>query len=215
MFSRCTRDQRSPRVRGLLRGVVFASAMFATLSSPAPCVTVGGPFTLTTPDGTTVTDQTYRGKWLVVYFGFTYCPLACPTALFEIVAALEQLGPDAAEVQPLFITVDPQRDTPEVLREYTASFDPRIVGLTGTPAQIESAAREYGVYFIAQQTGPGADDYTIDHSTYLYLIDPAGRFVRGFDADASGKQIAAVIRGLLTQSNDRTHPESSSAQTGK
>jgi hypothetical protein len=91
-------------------------------------VTIGGPFTLSAPDGTTVTDQTYRGKWLLVYFGYTFCPNSCPTMLLEIATALKKLGPDAAKVQPLFITVDPQRDTPEVMQQFTQSFDPRIVG---------------------------------------------------------------------------------------
>ena len=104
-------------------------------------MTIGGPFTLSTPDGTTVTDQTYRGKWLLVYFGYTFCPNSCPTTLLEVATALEKLGLDAAQVQPLFITVDPQRDTPKVMQQYTQSFDPRIVGLTGTPQQIAAAAQ--------------------------------------------------------------------------
>ena len=136
----------------ILASVLFA---FALIMSEPPAratesgVTIGGPFTLSTPDGTTVTDQTYRGKWLLVYFGYTFCPNSCPTTLLEVATALKKLGPHAPQVQPLFITVDPERDTPKVMQQYTASFDPRIVGLTGTQQQIAAAAQEYGVYYAA------------------------------------------------------------------
>ena len=113
--------------------IIFAAALsicppLAWSDTP---VTIGGSFTLTAPDGTTVTDETYRGKWLLVFFGYTSCPDTCPTTLSSIAAAIEELGPDAAKLQPLFITVDPERDTPEVMGSFTAAFDPRIVGLTG------------------------------------------------------------------------------------
>ena len=160
-------------------------------------MTIGGPFTLSTPDGTTVTDQTYRGKWLLVYFGYTSCPDSCPTALLEIATALEKLGPDAVRVQPLFITVDPQRDTPQVMQQYTQSFDPRIIGLTGTAQQIAAVAHEYGAYYVRHRTGPGAEDYVMDHSTYLYLMNPGGKFVRAFDSDASVDRIANALSKLL------------------
>ena len=186
--------------------IFFASTLISTLVMSGPPtraatspVTIGGPFTLSRPDGTTVTDQTYRGKWLLVYFGYTYCPNSCPTTLLEVATALKRLGPDAAQVQPLFITVDPQRDTPNVMRQYTQSFDPRIVGLTGTPQQIAAAAHEYGAYYVLHRTGPGANDYVIDHSTYLYVIDPGGKFIRAFDAGASGDQIADALRELMAQ----------------
>jgi len=162
-------------------------------------VTIGGPFTLSTPDGTTVTDRTYRGKWLLVYFGYTFCPTSCPTTLLAVTTALEELGQDAAQVQPLFITVDPQRDTPKVMRQYIESFDPRIVGLTGTPQQITAAAQEYGAYYVRHSTGAGPDDYVVDHSTYLYLMDPLGKFVRAFDSDTSGDRIADVLRALIAK----------------
>jgi protein SCO1 len=160
-------------------------------------VTIGGPFTLSTPDGTAVTDQTYRGKWLLVYFGYTFCPNSCPTTLLEIAVALKKLGPDAAKVQPLFITVDPQRDTPEVMKQYVQSFDPRIVGLTGTPEQIAAAAQEYGAYYVRHKTGLGPENYVMDHSTYLYVMDPHGKFVRAFDTNTSGDRIADALRELL------------------
>jgi protein SCO1 len=188
----------------IVSGVVFASA--PALSEPpaqaaSSAVTVGGPFTLSTPDGKTVTDWTFRGKWLLVYFGYTFCPTSCPTTLLEIAATLKQLGPDAGRVQPLFITVDPQRDTPQVMQQYTRSFDPRIVGLIGTPEQLAAAAREYGAYYVRHRTGPGADNYVMDHSTYLYVMDPLGKFVRAFDSGASADRIAAALRELMASAS--------------
>jgi protein SCO1/2 len=181
--------------------IVFTSALAVSrplARAAASNVTIGGPFTLSAPDGTTVTDQTYRGKWLLIYFGYTFCPTSCPTTLLEIASALQKLGPNAGKVQPLFITIDPQRDTPEVMQQYTRSFDPRILGLTGTPQQIATVAQEYGAYYVRHRTGPGADDYVMDHSTYLYVMDPGGNFVRAFDSGTSGSHIADALRKLLT-----------------
>ena len=175
----------------LLAFALFVSAPSAATSS----VTIGGPFALSTPDGRTVTDQTYRGKWLLVYFGYTFCPNSCPTTLLEVATALKELGAAAGQIQPLFITVDPQRDTPTVMQEYTQSFDPRIIGLTGTPQQIAAVAREYGAYYVAHRTGSGPNDYVMDHSTYVYVMNPEGKFVRAF---ASGDHIADTLRKLLT-----------------
>jgi protein SCO1 len=104
---------------------------------------INGHFTLVTPDGSTVTDQSFRGKWLVIYFGYTFCPDLCPTALSDISVALQQLGPMADKVQPLFITVDPERDTPQVVADYVKSFDPRLIGLRGTPEQTAAVAAAY------------------------------------------------------------------------
>ena len=183
----------------ILLSVLFGSALVIGKSSAqaASAVTIGGPFTLSTSDGTTVTDQTYRGKWLLVYFGYTFCPNSCPTMLLDIATALRELGPDAAKVQPLFITIDPQRDTPQVMQQYTQSFDPRILGLIGTQQQIAAAALEYGAYYVRHSTGSGISDYLIDHSTYLYVMDPEGKFVHAFHGDTSGERIADLLRGLL------------------
>jgi protein SCO1/2 len=180
-------------LRRALCGAVLAAVL--VISQPASraatsSVTIGGPFTLTAPDGTTVTDQTYRGKWLLVYFGYTFCPNTCPTTLLEIATALKKLGPNAAKVQPIFITVDPKRDTRDLMAQYTQSFDPRIVGLTGTPAQIAAVAHEYGAYYVAHKSDEGPNDYLIDHSTYIYVMDPQGQFVQAFDADTPADRIA-------------------------
>jgi len=192
---------------GRATAVGIAVAIALLLNQPLVCaanppVTIGGPFTLTSPDGTTVTDQTYRGKWLLVYIGYTSCPSTCPTALLEIADALKRLGADADQIQPLFITVDPRRDTPAVMGDYTQSFDPRIIGLTGTPQQIASVAQEYGVYYTAHSNGPDAENEIIDHSTYLYLMDPEGKFVRGFDANTSGDRLAEAAHDAMAKARE-------------
>jgi len=184
----------------ILLSVSFASALVMgerPVGAATSAVTIGGRFTLSTPDGTTVTDRTYRGKWLLVYFGYTFCPNSCPTTLLEIATALKKLGPDAAKVQPLFITIDPRRDTPEVMQQYTQSFDPRIVGLSGTEQQIAAVAHEYGAYYVRHGTGPDARDYVMDHSTYLYVMDPDGKFVSAFDSGTAADRIADTLRKLL------------------
>jgi protein SCO1/2 len=191
------------------RAVPLGTAIALALALSQPLVragnspvTIGGPFALTSPDGTTVSEQTYRGKWLLVYFGYTSCPDTCPTALLEIAGALKGLGTDADKLQPLFITVDPRRDTPAVMGNYTQSFDSRIIGLTGTPQQIAAVAQEYGVYYVPHKSGPDGENDIIDHSTYLYLMDPEGKFVRGFDADTPGDRIAEVVRDAVVKARE-------------
>jgi protein SCO1/2 len=156
---------------------------------------IGGPFSLVTLDGTAVTDETYRGKWLVLYFGYTYCPDACPTALNAMGAALARLGPRAADIQPLFITVDPARDTAAVLSEYAKAFDPRIIVLRGTSEQIADAARAYRVYYKERKLGQG--DYAIDHSSFIYVVDPKGAFAKLLTADLPGHQLADELKRLM------------------
>jgi protein SCO1/2 len=183
----------------LSAAALAALLLVPTRPQPVPASVggaVGGPFTLTASDGSTVTDQTYRGKWLLVYFGYTFCPDACPTALNNIGVALATLGSDAAKFQPLFITVDPRRDTREVLAEYLKSFDPRIVALTGTEDQIAAVARAYRVYYAPQK----GEDYLVDHSALIYLMNHEGKFVKVFGPDLSGEEIADRVRQLIKQS---------------
>ena len=184
-------------------GIAFVTALVA-LPSPvraAAAVTVGGPFTLEAPDGTTITDETYRGKWLLVFFGYTFCPDTCPTTLSHIALSLQELGADAQKVQPIFITVDPARDTPEVMGQYTEAFDSRIVGLSGSPQQIAVVMQEYGVYSEQHEIGTHGD-YLVDHTAYIYLMDPRGRFVRGLDSDASSRDIADTVRNIIANSTE-------------
>lgn len=155
---------------------------------------IGGPFTLTDGDGRAVTDQTYRGKWLLVYFGYTYCPDACPTGLNNIAGALKLMGADADSIQPLFITVDPARDTAAAMKAYVAAFDPRIAGLTGTPEQIDAVARAYRVYY--KRVGEG-DDYLMDHSVAIYVMDPEGKYSTALRHTATPQDIAASLEKLI------------------
>jgi protein SCO1 len=196
-----TRARRLAILALVLAGAsALAVAEALLVVTPQPMVTtsgtaaIGGPFTLLTADGKSVSDQSYRGKWLLIFFGYTFCPDACPTALSNISVALEKLGPDTSKLQPLFVTVDPQRDTPGVMADYLKSFDPRIIGLTGTQAQIDGVVKEYRIYVAQQKSEAGGDDYLVSHSAYIFLLDPQGRFVNVIQGSESGEQIAAWLR---------------------
>jgi protein SCO1 len=201
----------------LVAAGAFATAVTLLVTRPAPrtlpwgpavvgktittgTATIGGPFKLVSTNGETISDQSYRGKWLLIFFGYTFCPDVCPTSLNDMSVALEKLGTEANDIQPLFITVDPQRDTPEVMREYLKSFDSRIVGLTGTQEQIDDVMKEYRVYAEAQKTA-GDENYLVSHSAYLYLMDPRGTFVNVIQGTASGEEIAAWVRKEMAQWN--------------
>lgn len=155
---------------------------------------IGGPFSLLATNGETASDQTFRGKWQLMFFGYTFCPDACPTALNNISIALEKLGSDADKLQPLFVTVDPQRDTREVMADYLKSFDPRILGLTGTQDQIDRVVKEFRIYVASQKSATSGDDYLVAHSAYIYLMDPQGKFVNVIQGSESGEEIAAWVR---------------------
>ena len=156
---------------------------------------VGGPFHLTDQTGRAVTEADFKGKAFLVFFGFTHCPDICPTTLFEISEVLNRLGPDAEQVAALFISVDPERDTPAKLKYYLADFHPRIFGLTGTPAQIETVVKEYRVY--AKKVPLAGGDYTMDHSAVVYLMDKQGRFIAPFNVKRSAEQAAADLKRQL------------------
>ncbi len=164
---------------------------------------IGGPFTLTDHHGKTVTDKTYLGQYLLVYFGYGYCPDVCPTELANIAAAMDDLGDKANKVTPLFITVDPERDTPQFLADYVANFHPRMVGLTGTPAQIKAVAKEYKVYYAKSQR-PGQKDYLMDHTSFVYLMGPDGRFLTLFRGQTDPKAIAQAITHFMSESQKPT-----------
>ena len=159
---------------------------------------IGGPFSLQDGDGKPVTDKDFRGKYMLVYFGYTFCPDVCPTTLTAVADAMDKLGPAASRIQPLFITVDPKRDTPAVVRQYTAAFGPGIEGLTGTPDQIAEVTKEYRVYYAEHRTGPGPNDYSMDHSSVLYLMSPTGGFLAPLRADESGDEMAASLKKLMS-----------------
>lgn len=178
--------------------LLLGTGTFLWLNGNAGGPTVGGPFTLEDSSGHTVTDRDFRGKYLLVYFGYTYCPDVCPTTLNAVATALDALGKKADDLQPVFITVDPRRDTPAVMKRYTAAFSPRLLGLTGTAEQIAAAAKEYHVYYAEHRTGPGPNDYSMDHSSILYLMGPDGRFIAPIRTDESGKEIASELAKFMS-----------------
>lgn len=141
---------------------------------------VGGHFELVDPQGKTVTEKDFAGKYMLVYFGFTHCPDICPTSLLLMTNAIEQLGAKGEKIMPVFITLDPERDTPKVVGNYVKHFSPRLVGLTGSAAQIKQAADAYKVYFRKVEIKDSALGYMIDHSGYLYLMGPDGKYVAHF-----------------------------------
>jgi protein SCO1/2 len=158
---------------------------------------IGGPFTLTDHNGKRLTDQELRGKPTIIYFGYAYCPDVCPTSLLLMQTAVDQLGPQAAaKVNLVFITIDPERDTPASLKEYVGQFGPTMVGLTGTPEQIAAAAKAFRVYY---QKVPGKDGapYLMDHSSIFYVMDSNFRFVKHFTHQAKAEDIAVAIKPLL------------------
>jgi protein SCO1/2 len=156
---------------------------------------IGGPFALTAGDGSVVTDQSLRGRWMLVYFGYTHCPNICPTTLLAISQALETLGSLAAKVQPLFVTIDPERDTPSVVADFVKAFDPRVIGLSGNPTEIAAVAKEYRVLY-KKTPGESSNEYWMDHSSYIYVIDPDGRYVTLFAGGAS-QASDEIASGLL------------------
>jgi cytochrome oxidase Cu insertion factor (SCO1/SenC/PrrC family) len=157
---------------------------------------VGGPFALVDHNGKPRTPADFDGKLMLVYFGFTYCPDVCPTDLQAIGLALDRLGPAGDTVQPLFITLDPERDTPRHLADYVPLFHPRLIGLSGDATSIRQAARAYKVYY-AKVSKAEASDYTIDHSGYVYLMDRAGRYLGFFPPGTPPDRMADVIRPYL------------------
>ncbi|MBN9525012.1 MAG: SCO family protein [Alphaproteobacteria bacterium] len=157
---------------------------------------IGGPFALIDQDGRPVTDADFRGRPLLVYFGLTYCPDICPTDLAVIAETMGQLGPAADGVQALFVTVDPERDTPAQLRDYTALFDRRIRGLTGDVKAVAAAARAYRVTY-AKYDIQGPLDYRMDHSAYIYLMNRDGRFVARFPQGTAPETLADALRAQL------------------
>lgn len=162
-------------------------------NAPQPSA-IGGPFRLVNQDGKTVTNADFRGEPMLVYFGYTHCADVCPTTLAEMTQVFKQLGPEAP-IRGLFITVDPERDTPKVMKEYLSSFDPHIIGLTGARPAINAVMKEYHVY---SKKHPGKNgDYDMDHSSIVYLMDKEGRFLNAVDLSLSPANVARRLKPYL------------------
>lgn len=183
-----------------LAGLVFFSAIvfIVTGRSPAPVAlqsSVGGPFRLIDHNGSPVTDQDMKGRPFLVFFGFTHCPDVCPTTLFEVSEVLRALGKDGDGMRALFVTVDPERDTPDKLKDYLSSFDPRLIGVTGDEAAIKAMEKAYRVY--AKKVPLEGGNYTMDHTAIVYLMDKDGRFVAPFNVKRRPAEAAADLRRYL------------------
>ena len=158
---------------------------------------VGGPFSLVGTDGKTVTDADFRGRYMLIFFGFTHCPDICPAELQVIAQALDKLGDKGKKVVPVFVTLDPERDTPQVMGEYVKSFGPNFVGLTGSPEAIAAAAKSYRVAYAKVENKESASDYSVDHSALVYLMDPEGKYVTHFSFGTSADDMAEKLNKIL------------------
>ena len=209
------RQIKAPRVRKALIAIAVPSAMLALAacssgqptrsSTPAPLAgsSIGGPFTLTDQNGRTVSDRDYAGKYRIMYFGYTYCPDVCPTEMQTIAAGLKLFAQDhaatAAKVVPIFVTVDPARDTPDVLKQWVSAFGPNVVGLTGSAQAIAKVAKEYAVYYQKGDVTPGGG-YLVNHSSQAYLFGPDGKPIELLPADSKGspQQVADDLARWVT-----------------
>lgn len=188
--------------KGLLigAGAVFAAmfagfVMFTNEHKPTTSnAAIGGPFQLTAHNGQQVSEQDLLGRPFLVFFGYTHCPDVCHTTLFEMSEILRALGPQA-KIGGLFVTVDPERDTPDALKEYLSNFDPRIIGLTGPRPQLEPMLREYRIY--AKRAPGKGEDYAVDHTTVVYLMDKNGRFVNAFNVSRKPYEAARELEKYL------------------
>jgi protein SCO1/2 len=177
--------------------IFFAVFLYATGQfggGPGPSA-IGGPFTLVDQDGKTLTAQDMRGKPYLVFFGYTHCPDVCPTTLFEISEVLHAMGKDANRINALFISVDPERDTPAVIKDYLSSFDPHLRGATGSQTQLDAVEKAYRVYAKKVPTKDG--DYSMDHSAVVYLMDKQGRFVAPFNLKRKPAEAAEALQKYL------------------
>jgi protein SCO1/2 len=172
--------------------LAFAALVVVTSLKPPPppASAIGGPFQLVAQNGQTVTEKDFLGRPFLVFFGYTHCPDICHATLFEISEILRAVGPDA-NVAALFVTVDPERDTPAVMKDYLSNFDSRIVGVSGDRAAIDPVLREYRIY--SKKAAENGDDYAVDHTTVVYLMDKNGRFVSSFNV---GRKPAEAARDL-------------------
>ena len=159
---------------------------------------IGGPFTLVDDTGVQVSEADLKGKPTVMYFGYTFCPEVCPTTLTDLVQWMQMIGRDADRLNYVFVTVDPERDTPKVMHDYVSAFDPRIRGLTGTSEQIAKVTKEYGVYYKRIPTSDGG--YVMDHSAVLYMMDPNVRFVGVIPYQEDTAKAVAKLKKLAAQS---------------
>ena len=161
-----------------------------------------GPFSLTDHHGKRVSEKDYAGKYRLIYFGFTFCPAICPTELAKMTKALNAMGDKAQDIQPLFITVDPERDTPEKMKSYVSLFHPSLVGLSGTPEEIKKTLKDYKIY-AAKAQDPSMSDYTMDHSSFIYFIAPDDRLLQIFKMPDTPEYMTGIMGQWIEQESNK------------
>ena len=178
---------------------LFSAVIFIVTGRPPAPITmpsaIGGPFQLVDQNSKPITDQDLKGQPFLVFFGFTHCPDVCPTTLFEVSEVLRALGPEGSRMRALFVTVDPERDTPGKLKDYLSSFDPRVVGVTGDAAAVTAMEKSYRVY--TKKVPLDGGNYTMDHTAIVYLMDKTGRFVAPFNLKRRPEEAAADLKRYL------------------
>lgn len=179
----------------LVVGLLIMFWAMGGVSKVAQPAAIGGPFQLTDQNGKAVTDKNLKGKPTLIFFGYTHCPDVCPTSLFELSEVLRAMGKDADKVNAVFISVDPERDTPATMKDYLSSFDPHLEGLSGDPAETAKVITSYRVYAKKIPTKDG--DYTMDHTALIYLMDRDGRFVSPFNLKRTPEEAAADLKRYL------------------
>jgi cytochrome oxidase Cu insertion factor (SCO1/SenC/PrrC family) len=182
--------------------LAFAIGAYALLSTKplnggSGVALVGGSFTMVNQKGETVTDKTFLGKPMLLFFGFTYCPDICPTELQVMAAALDELGAAGADIQPIFVTVDPERDSPDIMANYVGNFGPRFTGLTGSATQVAEMAGTYRVFYAKQDNPKDPKNYLMDHSAIIYLMGPDGKFLKHFSYSTDAKALAGGLKQAL------------------
>ncbi len=193
------------RYAAFLAFVLFAAgfgAMYTFIKLPEKVRSegtplIGGSFSLVDTNGKRVTDRDFRGRLMLVFFGYSHCPDVCPTELQTMSEVMAKLGPEAGKVAPIFISVAAKRDTPEVLADYMKNFDERITGLTGDQTEIAAAAKAYRVYY-RKAGDSGSDNYTVDHSAFVYLMDTTGKYITHFTFNTTPESMAAMIKSKIT-----------------
>jgi protein SCO1/2 len=178
-------------------GVLIATQPTGPKTQTSGTALIGGPFTLTNQDGKRVTEKDFKGKHSLVFFGFTHCPDICPAELQVISEALDQLGDKADEVTPIFVTVDPARDTPEALKTYLSNFGDQFVGLTGSEEEIAKVAKEYRVVYKVHKEDGDAENYNVDHSAIVYLMGPDGSYVEHYSYGTGADEMAESLKRYL------------------
>jgi cytochrome oxidase Cu insertion factor (SCO1/SenC/PrrC family) len=186
-------------VTGIVIAAIAAFVLYGGGTGGKGVASIGGPFSLTDNKGQTKTDRDFRGRYMLIYFGYTYCPDVCPTALQSMTQAMDRLAPETqAKITPIFITIDPERDTAKQLDAYVENFHPRMVGLTGTPEQIAQTARLYRVYFgRAKDSGQESTEYLMDHSSIIFLMNPEGDYVTHFTHATTPEKMAERLATVV------------------